>query len=371
MLRTTLLLSAGGGLALLLAVGCGDAFTEASAGGGGAAGGTNDAGADAAGASGTGGSGTGGSGGVVSEDCSNGTDDDDDGAVDCADSDCVGYRCVPKPPLGWSGPVALRQGGPKPFGCDGDWPTEDLHGGDEVIAEEAACTACACGEVTGLKCGMSTTLKRYSNSSCSIEVSTVSIDAAACTAFGPATAVVAGPMGVSGGSCAPSGGKATLADPKFSIPAQTCQALFGGGCENGSVNECVPPLAADQRLCVYRADDESPCPPEYPDRQVMFSDIKDERDCSPCTCSGAEGGSCSATTTLYTDGACGSVFKTTPNNGTSCTSITGVSPPPNSFGAKITSATATGGSCAAGGGSPTGQAIGSKPIALCCEALGD
>jgi hypothetical protein len=73
---------------LLGAAGCGAAF-ESGGGAGGASGTTTS----------PGGAGQGGGGGGA-EDCTNGVDDDGDGAIDCDDTDCGAYQCAPSAPPG-------------------------------------------------------------------------------------------------------------------------------------------------------------------------------------------------------------------------------------------------------------------------------
>ena len=82
--------------------------------GGGGSGGASASASSGQGAGG-GSSSSSGSGGSTSSDeaCTNGGDDDGDGAIDCADSDCVATnKCVDLAPAGWLGPSWGRRAGP-------------------------------------------------------------------------------------------------------------------------------------------------------------------------------------------------------------------------------------------------------------------
>src|SRR6187549_1014402 len=114
----------------------GSSAVAGSANSSGVAGGANSSGGSAAnGSGGTGASssaGTGasssggasgqlGNGGASSgiENCTNGIDDDRDGNIDCADTDCiVGYSCAPPTPGGgWVGPLSHWYGSGSPPAC--------------------------------------------------------------------------------------------------------------------------------------------------------------------------------------------------------------------------------------------------------------
>ncbi|HSN97851.1 MAG TPA: hypothetical protein VLS89_06115, partial [Candidatus Nanopelagicales bacterium] len=95
-----------------------------------------------------GGSPTGGGGGNNPENCTNGVDDDGDGAADCADVKCTEYACVSEVPAGWTGYFALYDGDPAGDpGCPGSFPssTTPPYVGTNGISAPAATCACSCG----------------------------------------------------------------------------------------------------------------------------------------------------------------------------------------------------------------------------------
>ncbi len=88
-----------------------------------------DGGAPSSGAASSSG-GSGGAGGAPSEICGNGIDDEPDGATDCEDADCEKVCGVP---AGWTGPVAMAEGG-----CEGETP------GVRAIVSASGSSDCEC-----------------------------------------------------------------------------------------------------------------------------------------------------------------------------------------------------------------------------------
>ena len=78
--------------------------------------------------------------------CTNGSDDDGDGQVDCTDSDCTDYACAPVVPSDWLGPVAVYLGAtnnpPPPCGAEWTGQTDWLAG--TLTAPAVQCSTCAC-----------------------------------------------------------------------------------------------------------------------------------------------------------------------------------------------------------------------------------
>src|SRR5262245_29671494 len=94
--------------------------------------------------------------GGATEDCTNGVDDDGDGAVDCEDPDCAGaaFTCVAPAPADWNGPAIFGQTvGDHALACATPWTKK---------VDAPTCTACSC---SGGTCG--TPSSSFSDGSCS------------------------------------------------------------------------------------------------------------------------------------------------------------------------------------------------------------
>jgi hypothetical protein len=88
-----------------------------------------------------------GGGSTGPEDCLDGVDDDGDSQVDCEDSDCAAFECVPELPPGWEGYFRVHDAAypnPAPSACpDASAPTSYVSG-----PATAQCDTCACGALT-------------------------------------------------------------------------------------------------------------------------------------------------------------------------------------------------------------------------------
>jgi hypothetical protein len=337
-------------------------FSEASGGAGASAGAGSVGTATGGGAATSTGSGSG------AEDCTNGVDDDGDGDVDCADSDCTGagFSCAPVIPPGWSGPAVLYTGDDEPPACSADWNgggAAPIQGGVGVDATAPTCSACTCGAATNVVCGPTAPLAVEENTQC-----TNPQDAPIGTCFVPPGApivnarLLAGPVETSGGACAPSGGVASVSPAAFTTRASTCAApTTGVGCGAGV---CAPkvPAGYGAPLCIQRAGDVA-CPVvDYTEKTLVYGTIADTRGCNPCQCSAPVGGACDATLQVYTSSSnCSGGSNTFPATG-------------NCYGtgkdvtsAKIQAGAPFGAKCTASGGTPTGAALGAEPTTVCCE----
>ncbi len=216
---------------------------------GGAAGVANNGGvaggAASSGASGqTGSSGASGSAGSV-ENCTNGIDDDRDGSIDCADTDCVvGFSCAPPTPAGgWVGPLSFWQGSGPPPACtnEGGFPTEVTNAGTG-ISETAApvCYSCACGAPQGVSCQIGTAAF-FSAGTCSGQTGNLTVVQGACIPF---VSLTLDPAGVrwlaapaAGGACVPkSSGMAVFPPARWDTRIRACGDAppDGGGCGAGT-----------------------------------------------------------------------------------------------------------------------------------------
>lgn len=335
------------------------------------------------------------------EDCLNGIDDDGDNAIDCADTDCEpGFTCVEDIPTGWGvfGYVALAQAlpGQEPA-CPADYPDEAYTGSATPIAPPATCSMCTCGAPSGQKCTLADMdaadpgidVVQISNKPCGQQPVFVGLLEAPAnwdgTCYGTQgylggqtncggacnVSVSANPAVVTGGTCAVSGGQATVDPLTFAVAAKACGGpTTGGGC--GATQACLPRPAGgfESGVCIGKVGDDA-CPSPF---DVKFSftdpaDAMDDRDCAPCGCDVPTGSSCQLSIQVYSD-------QTTSTCNTNVTSFmagqcTNVPGNPAIFSKKLTVLQQpSGGSCGvtAGGGQPTGSVTLGQPTTICCTS---
>ena len=244
---------------------------------------------DAAAQAGSGGAraGSGGGPAPVSEDCSNGTDDDGDGDSDCRDSDCGARACVAAPASGWEGPVLLHEDGDA-SSCAARYPDEVLRGGTAASADPAVCS-CTCTP-SGAGCATFLNVNTGTSSSCDALACTTSLNAScvelapACLA-GLATGYLQTQAPVGPANCTAAAGAPDLPAVEWDDAALGCApeaALERDGCDDDEL--CAPEPEGDGTLCIYRAGEHA-CPgDDYDDRRVYFTEVDDTRGCSPCSC---------------------------------------------------------------------------------------
>ncbi len=302
------------------------------------------------------------------EDCTNGEDDDGNNLVDCEDSLCAGYHCVPEIPSGWSGPAALYLGdsGNNVPACDVAWPTETSADSGQMTVPAADCGACSCDPPTGSTCGMPG-FWVWANPSCpgAAGASLVLAGEDMCTSYSGNSndSVRAGVIPIVGGSCAASSGTPTFDPPSFAEQALLCDgATLGAGCaETGQVCVRRPQSPFGTTVCVSQAGDLA-CPSQdYTEKHLLVVSLTEGRTCSACSCDPPAGATCSGTTTAYTNQSCTQDAAVVPNDGTSCVNQ------PTSRSAMITNLSGpVGGSCASAGGQPGGTVTVDEAMTVCC-----
>lgn len=266
------------------------------------------------GASGEGGDASGGSAGAPPgvEHCSNGTDDDGDGAVDCADDDCSEKRCVPVAPAGWSGPSHLFEGPPAQApGCAGELASQVLRGGSEAAQQALSCTACSCGAV-GTGGGTAPTCRLAGRNyeggpggACSTQSGSFALSTS-CLVPSSVTGYVFGEFTATGGSCSAAGGQVSARPtPSWGVAARACAptAPVAQGCPSGNV--CMPRPEAPfmDAVCIVRAGEHA-CPAAYPNRRAYYTELDDRRSCTGCACGSPTNLSCSGTVAAYEQTNC-------------------------------------------------------------------
>jgi hypothetical protein len=357
---------------------------SATASGTGASDGGDGSGAGASGsggaASGTGG-GTGAAGGSAgAEVCMDGRDNDADGMVDCADTDCQsGHECVPEVPGGWEGYqrlATLAHPAASTTPCaDGSMPTAFVH----APGGPAVCEACSCGGVTGASCSLPTLAWWVNSSSCNGSPTNVfNPGDTSChalpgsyTCFGgcanDARSSIGSPAALVGAaSCPPAGGAATI-PPAWGFDDHVCPvaAQTGGGCDAGSV--CIEKASApyDGPACISQPGDVK-CPGEWPTRIDAYQSGTDSRGCDACSCDPAGVACAGDKFTVYDDNFC-SMAGAAPVDlvGNSCPSMQNhVDNDSGSY--RATAATLTG-DCTAGGGQPIGEIVPTGAVSFCCR----
>ena len=304
------------------------------------------------------------------EDCTNGIDDDCNGAIDCADPACqAGYACVPTTPAGWLGPVALYEGTSAAPGCPtGYAPAVDAHGAPSGGSAQCACSCASAGSQCSASVG-----QFYSDTNCNNACTgTASVSSGACTAVthcgGANVSFTAAAPTWTGGTCTAQA-STTLPSLTYASTARLCSTAAQdapGGC-TGTGQQCLPlPMAPyGTRACIYLVGDPPPssCPAgPYSAYHVFYSAAADTRGCTMCQCGGtATGGTCSGEVDVYSGSSC---TGTTPSPfvfGT--TTCLGLSSPQHTQG----NYTASAGTCAApSGGTATGGVQGTGATTVCC-----
>lgn len=277
-------------------------------------------------------------------DGASGTSDRDAPPVNRSDADgstCAARdsACVPVPPSGWAGPVALWQGAatqaapscPRGYSARSGLLHADLQVGSVTCH-------CHCGTASEQACGPSSVTLFADADSCTQSYATVSIAQAQCIDIdkracdgvgrnGSLPSLLCPPIGAvfgihatapspTGGSCAPKT-SSTIAASRWATTARIC-SMTGSGDEGAALDDVsTPPTpTAPYRtgLCVYRVGDPPPatCPADYPSGPLLyFSGLSDTRTCSACQCGAPSGGSCEGILRVFAHSGCSGPVDTT------------------------------------------------------------
>jgi hypothetical protein len=219
-------------------------------------------------------------------------DNDEDGAVDCADSDCdPGYECVDAPEDGWTGYARVQEvpypAAEPPEPCpDGSEPAV-YYAGETGPAE---CTACGCtwsGATCSapelrcyygsLTCGNNASIVTQPEDTTCVNPPTPGNNFASCR-LGASAAVV------SAGTCTAAGGENTNLQPWETEIRVCAPAAAGGGCGTGQACAPKPPTGFDGAVCMTQAGSSS-CPADWTDIDLQaYDDFTDSRACAACGC---------------------------------------------------------------------------------------
>ncbi|MDD9933141.1 MAG: hypothetical protein OXT09_06035 [Myxococcales bacterium] len=299
------------------------------------------------------------------EDCDNGEDDDGDGDVDCADADCGALRCVEPAPDGWSGPLALWAGSGTPPDCGDGFGETLLTGGRNIGAPAASCSTCTCD---GSSCGSfvdvgTGTVAGCDGASCSTSLNGSCAELSTPCLMDTDTAYLETRLPSEPAACEASAQDADVAAASFAEEVRGCgvDEVAARGCEGGEV--CAPadePDGFEAPLCILTQGEED-CPDgPYSERTLYFTGIDDDRGCSACGCDAPD---CNYSWSVYAsaDDLCESPLITL-NAAEQCVQVS-----PTDGAIRVGVAITGDGTCAPTGGQPTGEAIGTGAVTVCCE----
>ena len=347
--------------------GLGGAAGSAAAAGGGASGSGGLGGDGATGATGATAA-TGGGGGA--ENCTDGVDNDGDGATDCADPDCAEYSCVPQAPPGFIGFSRLRgetyppASGEGPLCPDGSTPLRYL----SKPAGAPQCSACECGALTDAACGPATLMCTHDATDCTGAQDWSSKISGSCKngdGGKDKLSCFANPASpTQSGSCTPTVSSVTDSE-MFAEVSDVCRQPAGQGCAAGQA--CVKNGAGEYGgfICVEQPG-EVACPSEYSLAIVGYQSGQDGRSCSACQCTPGQV-TCDAPEFSFYDGLGCSLSRRTVTS-TTCQNLSGLLDW-SAWSYKTTHAPQAFGNCSAQGGLPQGAVVGVGAITFCCRSV--
>jgi hypothetical protein len=324
------------------------------------------------------------------ENCLNGTDDDRDNLVDCADPDCnSGYTCGGSVPVGWQGPVVLWSGAPnKAPACPAAYPSQLLLAHDQLQVSTYSCPSCTCTPSGSANCGTNLNLLFDTSSTCTAKAAwgrtagVFTCQEEALPLFSAMWNPDSDPIGSVQidptkplpvtGSCLPGTVNPSIPAPTWGADAEACggTSVAGGGCPQG---QCLPKPAAPfgGTLCIVRSG-VSTCPAAYPvpkptaQTQQYYQTYSDGRSCGDCSCGRIDCG----TLTLYTH--YNNSAMTCDGPGVSVPLDTSCAAVPLSVISKGTEYVwltydMSGPSCGTGTSSLLGSATPADPVTVCCQ----
>jgi hypothetical protein len=298
--------------------------------------------------------------------CDNGKDDDDDGEIDCADSDCGDVTCVATAPNGWHGPIAFGAGAATRADCAGWFGKKAFEAGAEPSAEPAACSACSCsgGETP---CAAFVDFGTGSEAQCGGTLCTTSLNQSCAEIMPPciaglATAYLKTQLPAAAGACTPSTRAAIKPDAHWKTHAIGCaaSAAVAAGCKSGHV--CLPKSPGSDfadNYCIWQEGDVD-CPnAQFPDKQRYFEELADTRACSACACSGPN---CSYSWQVFgaDDTSCAAPLLEL-SSPEQCVQVN-----PAADKLRVGAAISGDGKCTPSGGMSQGSVTAQKPVTVCC-----
>ncbi|MDC3956695.1 hypothetical protein [Polyangium jinanense] len=137
---------------------------------------------------------------------------------------------------------------------------------------------------------------------------------------------------------------------------------------HGQSEKVCGPAGDDYSSCIFR-EGEHLCPEGWTgERHVLYGVVKDERECSACTCEAPTGGMCEVLISAWSSQGCSQVAIARPISA-------GMVAPCDDFmpGTQLSGKTAellnyTKGTCTPSGGQVVGELTLDKPVTVCCRA---
>jgi hypothetical protein len=289
--------------------------------------------------------------------CTDGVDNDCNGATDCEDLACTaqGYACVDPPPGGWSF-VAFAPASQSACPTSLHTTAVDV----DPIDTPATCS-CTCGVGTAPTCTGMVTSKLGTNGMCTMQGGSAPADGSCGTVpVSVGTDVQVGNPAGSGGSCVADAGIDT--PPPGSTKGAICSGenKFGAGCSAGQVCALAPaPFGA----CIAK-NGQVACPTSSYTTVHYAGQLNDTRSCTNCQCGGSP--MCALTWSFYNSPKCNAnpALVLTPN---------GTCQPSGAAAGMYTSnmlvGSAAGATCASPAMQPmpTGHASLNAEQTVCCE----
>jgi hypothetical protein len=301
--------------------------------------------------------------------CTNGSDDDGDGQIDCIDLDCAqdGYSCIDPIPVDWTGPVLFYHGDAASMpACPAGYPITKFQGGYNLSYKDADCNTCSCTSAS-LNC-VHPDIGVFTDTACTDLAVTYNFTPTSGTACGPVSMEAgygfgAGKPTVAVTGCKPQGGGADLPPATFLESALVCAAEGAGTCASGD-QVCAagqPDTFHGGSQCIFREGDHE-CPAPFDDYHLLGTEgaFDDYRSCSACACTSPDQFGCDLSYTLYSDATCTTSVLTFPADETCTAAATGVT------AASYKAAFSFNGSCTASGGDPEGGVYPIAPVTVCC-----
>jgi hypothetical protein len=328
------------------------------------------------------------------ESCTDGADDNGDGAADCADASCQGtHACTSAIPAGWEElghtVLALYESADPEPDCPSTFPDVVRRGPVDPVVPGSACGPCECGTFSA-ECALpdldpaQAGVQGIKVSSRKCEdpglptLSWVSVppewdgtcyspDAypggqTSCVPGDCNVSASTGPLAITGG-CDATGGEPT--PYTWTLNAKLCGGgPEGVGCEGGACRP-LPPEGFEVGFCVAKAGDAA-CPDGFPAKTSIYDAAElAPAVCSACTCDGTPDSACAGTVTIYSDtSGVSCMTEVVSFDAGNCVDLPGN--PAIAGRELVITAEPTGTCTASGGGDVTTPPAPGAPITVCC-----
>jgi hypothetical protein len=231
----------------------------------------------------------------------------DGGDLDGGQACDKGFTCFPPVGDGWKAPVAFYFGGDAWPACAAAYPKQEIQGSITAVKEDAICTPCSCDVAPCIP----PTLLVYADPSCGTVTHVKGLDAGpdgpdgtGCYPFTAAYSTFGFDAQAQEIECNPAGGDASYADAALPPPfAEACSTGPLASCR-GRDGVCAPALPDGfVTFCAIHEGDAGACPSPLKPYPSVYTNLVDNRGCSPCTC-GPPTTDCPIGGNFYLGGSC-------------------------------------------------------------------